>query len=316
MLLTTPPPPFDPPRRTLVHRHAVFVRLSHWLNVVYLIFLLASGLQIFNAHPRLYLGKFGADNDPAVLEIASTGDGEARRGRLRVGSLSVPTTGVLGASKEDGAIVERAFPGWMTLPSYHDLGAGRRWHFTFAWLLLLNGLGYMAYGFFRGHFRRDLLPTRDQLTRRNLWHEVRDHARLRFPKGEEARRYNALQKLTYLLVIFGLLPAMVVTGLAMSPGGNAVLPHLVDALGGRATARTLHFFSAFSIVAFVVVHVAMVVASGLWNNLRSMITGRYAIDRGPDTDIHIDIDTVGEVDINVDINVDIEIDSDPGKGKP
>lgn len=271
------PPEVERPRITLVRRHGVVVRLSHWLNLVCVVVLLASGLQIFNAHPRLYLGKFGADNDHAVFEIASTGSGESLRASLRIGGLSVPTTGVLGASKEDGALVERAFPTWMTLPSYHDLGAGRRWHFTFAWLLLFNGLVYMAYGFFRGHFRRDLLPSRDQLTPGHLWHEVREHARLRFAKGEEARRYNALQKLTYLLVIFVLLPAMLVTGLAMSPGGNAVVPQLLDVLGGRATARTLHFVSAFSIVAFVVVHVAMVVASGLWNNLRSMITGRYAI---------------------------------------
>jgi thiosulfate reductase cytochrome b subunit len=105
---------------------------------------------------------------------------------------------------------------------------------------------------------------------------------LRFPKGEEARRYNVLQKLTYLLVVFGLLPAMVATGLAMSPGIDAAAPLLLEVLGGRATARTLHFFTAFSLVAFAAVHVTMVVASGLWNNLRSMITGRYAIqvDRG------------------------------------
>jgi thiosulfate reductase cytochrome b subunit len=253
------------------------VRLTHWINVVSLTFLLASGLQIFNAHPRLYLGQYGADNDAAVLEVASARTGDTLRGTLRIGGLSVPTTGFLGASKEDDAVVARAFPTWLTLPSYHDLGAGRRWHFTFAWLLLLNGLAYMAYGFWKGHFRRDLVPASDQLTRRHLWEELRDHARLRFPKGEEARRYNVLQKLAYLLVVFVLLPTMVATGLAMSPGVDAALPLLLELLGGRATARTLHFFTAFSIVAFVALHVAMVVASGLRNNLRSMITGRYAI---------------------------------------
>ncbi|MBT2303176.1 cytochrome b/b6 domain-containing protein [Variovorax paradoxus] len=258
------------------------MRLTHWINAASLTFLLASGLQIFNAHPRLYLGKYGADNDAAVLEVASARTGDTLRGTLRIGGLSVPTTGFLGASKEDDAVVARAFPNWLTLPSYHDLGAGRRWHFTFAWLLLLNGLGYMAYGFWKGHFRRDLVPASDQLTRRHLWEEVRGHAQLRFPKGEEARRYNVLQKLTYLLMVFVLLPTMIATGLAMSPGVDAALPLLLELLGGRATARTLHFLAAFSIVAFVAVHVAMVVASGLWNNLRSMITGRYAIqvDRG------------------------------------
>ena len=272
------PEPIEPPaKQTLVERHGTVARLTHWINVVSLTFLLASGLQIFNAHPRLYLGKYGADNDAAVLEIASTRSGDTLRGTLRIGGLSAPTTGFLGVSKEDAVVVARAFPTWLTLPSYHDLGAGRRWHFTFAWLLLLNGLGYMVYGFWKGHFRRDMLPTSDQLTPRHFWNEVRDHARLRFPKGEEARRYNLLQKLTYLVVVFVLLPTMVATGLAMSPGVDAAFPLLLDLLGGRATARTLHFFTAFSIVAFAVVHVAMVFASGLWNNLRSMITGRYAI---------------------------------------
>jgi len=273
----TPEPIETPATQRLVERHSAAVRLTHWINVVSLTFLLASGLQIFNAHPRLYLGKYGADNDAAVLEIASTRTGDTIRGALRVGGLSAPTTGFLGASKEDDAVVARAFPAWLTLPSYHDLGAGRRWHFTFAWLLLINGLAYMVYGFWKGHFRRDMVPGRDQLTRRHLWNELREHARLRFPKGEEARRYNLLQKLTYLGVVFVLLPTMIATGLAMSPGVDAAFPLLLDLLGGRATARTLHFVAAFSIVAFAVVHVAMVFASGPWNNLRSMITGRYAI---------------------------------------
>lgn len=276
-MLKIPPATVPPVPVALVRRHGRVVRLSHWLNVVCFTGLLASGLQIFNAHPRLYLGRFGADDDPAVLEVTSTGTGRALQGHLRIGGLSLPTTGVLGASEEAGELVARALPAWVTLPSYHDLGAGRRWHFSFAWLLLINGLAYLAHGAFKGHFRRDLLPSRDQLAPGALWHEVREHARLRFPTGDQARRYNALQKLTYLLVIFVLLPLMVLTGLAMSPGANAVLPPLVELLGGRATARTLHFATAFSLVVFVAVHLAMVVASGWWNNLRSMVTGRYAI---------------------------------------
>jgi thiosulfate reductase cytochrome b subunit len=266
-----------PTSAKLVKRHSIAVRVTHWINAVALMFLLASGLQIFNAHPRLYLGKYGADKDAAVLEIKSARVGVELKGTLRVGGLTAPTTGVLGASNEEGTVVARAFPSWLTLPSYHDLGAGRRWHFSFAWLLLLNGFIYMVHGLWHGHFRRDLVPASDQLTRRHLWKEVSDHAKLRFTKGDEARRYNLLQKLSYLLVAFVLLPLMIATGLAMSPGVDAAFPILPDLLGGRASARTLHFFTAFSLVAFVAVHVAMVLASGLWNNLRSMITGRYAI---------------------------------------
>ncbi|MET0256644.1 MAG: cytochrome b/b6 domain-containing protein [Luteibacter sp.] len=266
-----------PPRRHLIRRHSLTVRLTHWLNVVCLACLLFSGLQIFNAHARLYWGKYGADADHAFFAIGDRQNGDALEGFVQFGSLRVVTTGVLGVSTQDGSPTPRAFPTWLTIPSYHDLGAGRRWHFTFAWLFVVNGVLYLANGFFRGHFRRDLLPDGEQLQPRHLWREVIDHARLRFAQGREARRYNALQKLSYIVVIFGLLPMMVLTGLTMSPGLDAAFPFLPGLFGGRPSARSLHFITASLLVAFVVVHVLMVMVSGLWNNLRSMITGRYAI---------------------------------------
>lgn len=263
--------------KILVYRHSLLVRLTHWINVLCLSFLLLSGLQIFNAHPHLYWGHYGANFDRAFLEIGATEDGDTIRGFTRIGSLTVPTTGVLGASNVDGEREARAFPSWLTIPSYRDLATGRRWHFFFAWLFAINGLIYLGYGLLAGHVRRDLLPSVAQLSPKHLAHEIADHARLRFPKGEEARRYNSLQKLTYLAVIFILLPLMVLTGLTMSPGIDAAWPWLVDLFGGRQSARTLHFMTATLLVLFVVVHLVMVLVSGLWNNIRSMITGRYAI---------------------------------------
>jgi thiosulfate reductase cytochrome b subunit len=272
-----------PPRRQLIRRHSLTVRLTHWLNVVCLACLLLSGLQIFNAHPRLYWGKYGADADHAFFVVGDRQQGDALQGFVQIGSLRVVTTGLLGVSMQDGNPTARAFPTWLTVPSFHDLGAGRRWHFTFAWLFVVNGVLYMTNGFLRGHFRRDLVPDRGQLTPRHLWREVLDHARLRFAQGQEARRYNALQKLSYLVVIFGVLPLMVLTGLTMSPGIDAAFPCLPGLFGGRPSARSLHFLTASLLVAFVVVHVVMVMVSGLWNNLRSMLTGRYAItDEGSD----------------------------------
>jgi thiosulfate reductase cytochrome b subunit len=233
-------------KTVLVHRHTLLTRVTHWINAVCFGFLLLSGLQIFNAWPSLYWGQYGADADHAWLTI--------------------------------GATREHAFPAWLTLPSYQDLAEGRHWHFFFAWCLVLNGAAYLVYAVLSGHLRRDLLPSRGQLAPRHVWQEVIDHARLRFAKGREARRYNVLQKLSYLAVIGVLLPLMVLTGLTMSPGMNAVAPFLLDLFGGRQSARSLHFISAALLVAFVVVHLAMVLLSGLWNNLRSMITGRYAIE--------------------------------------
>lgn len=227
-------------RTVLVHRHAAIVRITHWVNAICLGFLLPSGLQIFNAWPSLYWGQYGADADPALLSIAG-------------------------------------FPTWLTLPSFQDLAAGRRWHLFFAWVFVINGLVYLAYSLWSGHLRRDLVPRNAELAPRHLWREIVDHARLRFPKGEEARRYNVLQKLSYAGVALVLLPLMVLTGLTMSPGMNAAAPFLLDLFGGRQSARTIHFISAALVVLFVLVHLAMVLLSGVWNNLRSMITGRYAI---------------------------------------
>lgn len=264
--------------RIFIRRHSVVTRITHWVNVLCLSLLLMSGLQIFNAHPSLYWGRYGADADPSWLQIGAIEDGDTVRGVTRIGSLTIPTTGVLGASKVDGDWTERAFPSWATIPSYQDLATGRRWHFFFAWLFVINGFVYLLYGFIGGHFRRDLAPSAEEVTPRHLKQEIIDHARLRFAKGDKARHYNALQKLTYLIVIFVLLPLMLATGLTMSPAMDAGFPFLLDLFGGRQSARAIHFISASAIVLFVIVHIAMVILSGLWNNLRSMITGRYAIE--------------------------------------
>jgi thiosulfate reductase cytochrome b subunit len=135
---------------------------------------------------------------------------------------------------------------------------------------------YLTYTFFSGHLRRDLAPSGQQLG--NIGHDVVQHLKLNFPKGEEAKHYNVLQKLAYLAVILVLLPLVVLTGLTMSPGLDAAFPFLVEIFGGRQSARTVHFLCATGIVLFVFVHVAMVLISGVWNNMRSMITGRYRIE--------------------------------------
>jgi thiosulfate reductase cytochrome b subunit len=107
----------------------------------------------------------------------------------------------------------------------------------------------------------------------SLW----DHLRLRFAHDDPG--YNVLQKLAYAAVIFGLLPLMLLTGLVMSPAVYARLPLLGDLLGGRQSARTLHFLAASGLVSFVAVHLAMVVAAGPVNEMRSMITGWFVIRR-------------------------------------
>ncbi|WP_340643760.1 cytochrome b/b6 domain-containing protein [Phenylobacterium sp.] len=262
-----------PTMKVLVYRHSVITRLTHWINVVALVLLLMSGLQIFNAHPALYWGHTSTFAQPWV-SMTSEERGDRMIGLTKVGPVTLETTGLFGFSGGE----KRGFPAWATAPGYRNLADGRHWHFFFAWLFVFNGLVYLSANILSGHIRRDLLPTRDDLAPRNLWREVVTHARLRFPKGEEARRYNALQKLSYGGIVLILLPLMVLTGLTMSPAVDAGQPWLPAVFGGRQSARTIHFICAGLIVAFVLVHVAMVLLSGVWNNLRSMITGRYAID--------------------------------------
>jgi thiosulfate reductase cytochrome b subunit len=222
-----------------IYRYGRLIRFAHWANLLCLAILLMSGLQIFNAHPALYWGE-ASDFEHPWLSIST-------------------------------------FPGWLTIPGVQDLATGRVWHFFFAWLFVMNGLAYALYSLVNGHVARDLVPARGD------WHHIgatiRDHLTLRFPRGPAAARYNVLQRLTYLAVVFVLAPLVIVTGLTMSPAVTASMPWLLDVFGGRQSARTVHFIIALGFVSFVTVHVLLIVLSGFFNNIRSMITGWFAISR-------------------------------------
>nr|WP_207790531.1 cytochrome b/b6 domain-containing protein [Polymorphobacter fuscus] len=271
------PPAVAPGAPYLFHRHALAVRVTHWINAIAIFFLLMTGLNIFNAYPMLQWGQYGASPDAAQawLQIGSSGDA----GFVRIGDLRITTTGILGLSdSKAGAPQAIAYPHWATFPSYRDLATARNFHFFFAWVLVVNGLVYLAYGLFSGHFRRDLAPSAAELAPANIANDVAAHARLRFPRGEDARHYHILQKLAYGGVIFLLIPGMIFTGLAMSPGMNAAWPLLIEATGGRASARSLHWIFANLLILFIIVHLLMVLLAGPWNEIRSMITGRFRID--------------------------------------
>jgi thiosulfate reductase cytochrome b subunit len=236
----------EPKGGDLVYRHRWPTRLWHWLNAITLAVMLMSGLMIFNAHPRLYWGHYGANPDPAWLDL----------------------------EKVNGGI---PFPGWITIPSTYSLADARLWHLAFAWALVLALLGYLIWSLASGHWRRNLAPRLGELAPGHLWHDIRQHARLRFPTGAAARSYNVLQKLAYGAVLVLLLPGIVLTGLAMSPAMDAAWPWLVDLTGGRQSARSLHFLCAGALVLFVLVHIAMVLLAGPVNEVRAMLTGRYRL---------------------------------------
>jgi thiosulfate reductase cytochrome b subunit len=262
------------PRRDVIHRHAWPVRLTHWINALTIFIMVGSGLNIFNAHPRLYWGQAGADFDKPFLALGAVQTPAGLRGRTIIGPLKFDTTGILGVSQEDGEQTTRAWPDWVTLPSYTDLADARHWHFFFAWVLVINGALYLTWSIVSRHIQRDLWPTATDL--RAIPRSIIDHLKLKHPKGEAAKRYNVLQRLAYLGLVT-LAAGMVLTGLCMSPGFDAFAPWLVTALGGRQTARTLHFLFAAAIVLFIAVHLIEVVLAGPLNEVRSMITGRYAV---------------------------------------
>jgi thiosulfate reductase cytochrome b subunit len=258
------------------YRHTWLVRATHWLNAVVLFVMLLSGLQIFNAHPALYWGRTSNFDHPVLSLTARGTDTEVTQGITQLGPWQFDTTGVLGASKVDGVMTARGFPDWATIPGPQWLAMGRLWHFLFAWLFVTNGAIFVAWALRTRHAQKELIPNKQDF--RNLPHEIANHAKLNFPKGEEARHYNGIQKMAYGAVIFIIAPLIILTGLTMSPTMDAAFPQLLWIFGGRQTARTIHFICAFSFLGFFIVHIVMVVLSGTWNNIRSMITGRYVIE--------------------------------------
>jgi thiosulfate reductase cytochrome b subunit len=204
--------------------------------------LFSSGLGIFNAHPRLYWGQLGANFDQPWFQKA------------RFGS-------------------------WLTLPGQYDLAMSRRWHFSFALIFAFALLAYMLWSLVNRHIVRDLAFRKGELKPRHVWQDIKDHARLRFPTGLAATRYNVLQKASYVGVIFVLLPLIVLTGLTMSPAMDAAWPWLLDLFGGRQSARSIHFIVAWLLVLFFIVHILMVLLAGPLNEVRSMITGWYVLPK-------------------------------------
>lgn len=219
------------------------MRVTHWLTVAAFLALLITGLEIVISHPRFYWGEVGNVNTrPAfTLPIPSSRD-------------TVPT-------------------GYKyVMPDQN--GWSRYLHFEAAWLLVLTALVYGAWGLASGHFRRNIVPVRGERSWGAIWARLAKYLRREPPDKQEEKSYNVLQRATYLVVIFVLFPLIIWTGLAMSPSFTAAFPATAWLVGGRQTARTLHFFLTWALVVFLVVHVTMIAISGFWRRMRAMILGR------------------------------------------
>ncbi len=224
-------------------RHAAVVRITHWLTVLAFLALLITGAEILISHPRFYWGESGNPNTHPLF------------------SLPLPTSrpwvnNGFGTAMPDGN-------GW-----------GRYLHFEAAWVVALTGLVYVLWGIWRGHFKNHLTPQRGERSAGALWPVITKSLRGGRAANDEAHSYNALQRATYLVVIFVLFPMVIWTGLAMSPSFTSAVPAAASLLGGRQSARTLHFVITLLLVGFFVVHVAMIALAGFWKRTRAMVTGR------------------------------------------
>jgi thiosulfate reductase cytochrome b subunit len=239
-------------------RHAVWVRLSHWILAASVLTLVVSGIMILMVHPRLYGGEVGNDLTPALLELPIS-----RNYRHGGWTASTPLT-----SEANGPV-----SAGRTYDIFNENGWARSLHFLAAWWLVVPGLVYVLFGFAHGHFRQRFWPARHELAPAALRRDLSDHLRLRTTMSEGPSPYGLLQKCAYAVVVFGLVPLIVLTGLAMSPAVTAPFPWLVGTFGGYQSARTIHFVAFAALTSFAVVHVFMVIATGFRRQMRAMTLG-------------------------------------------
>ena len=238
--------------------HARWLRVSHWVLAASVLTLAFSGFVILMAHPRLYWGKAGNDLTPALLELPI--------GRnYKHGGWAPATAFFSGAHPVVSAV--------RTYDIFNQNGWGRSLHFLAAWFMVSTGFVYVIAGLASGHLRRDLVPRLRDLVPGRLWGDVRNHLRLPLPRAPGGPPYGPLQKLSYAGVVFIALPLMVLTGLTMSPAVTAAYPVLLDLFGGSQSARTIHCFTFAALVAFLVIHVAMVALTGFRRQIRAMTFG-------------------------------------------
>ena len=265
----------SPRSGTTVYRHSAVARFSHWLWFVAILVLLTSGLQIFNAAP--YLDASDKSN-PAKRVLAFDAEMDQSTG-VATGYVVIlghrfNTTGVLGYTDDgSGGKGARAFPGWITLPNYQDLADGRRWHLFFGWLLVIAMVAYFVAGAIRGDLSELIVRPSDFP---KMWPMQAYYLKLRKDPPPHGK-YNPLQKATYTLVLFVLIPLIILTGLALSPGMDAIARPLTAVFGGRQFARLWHFSFMAVLIAYFGVHMFFVVTQRPLQNLRSMITGRYKL---------------------------------------
>ena len=247
---------FQKPIRTN-DRHRRWVKITHWIGTISFLLLVFSGVEILMVHPRLYWGDVGNDLTPALFELPISRNYH-HGGWEKTEPFYDYASSPISASR--------------TYDIFNQNGWGRSLHFLSAWFLVAIGLVYLLAAIFSGHVYRNLLPKAKELSPRSFYRDIAGHMKMKIPfaKGPQ---YGTLQKLSYISVIFLLLPLIVLTGLTMSPAVTASYPFLLTIFFGVQSARTIHFFAAVLLVLFLIVHVVMVIRSGFRQHMRAMTFG-------------------------------------------
>jgi thiosulfate reductase cytochrome b subunit len=241
------------------HHHSLWVRVSHWIVTISFLFLAFTGFEILMVHPRLYWGEVGNDLTPAWIELPISRNYK-HNGYENKSAFFSRENSPLSASR--------------TYDIFNENGWGRSLHFLSAWFLVATGLLYLVVGIFSGHFRNYIWPRLRELSPAMLRKDIADHLRMQIPSATPGPYYSVLQKMSYALVIFFVLPVAVMTGFTMSPAISAAYPFLLMLFGGAQSARTIHFFTSLALELFLFVHVLMIVKSGFKQQIRYMTLGK------------------------------------------
>lgn len=250
-----PHQPFGPEHAS----HNRWVKGSHWIITLSFFLLLFTGVEMIMVHPRFYWGEVGNDLTPVLFELPVS-----RNYQHGGWEKSVPFTEVAGGPVSAAR----------TYDIFNQNGWGRSLHFLAGWFLLIPGLIYFIAGIFTGHFRKHLWPQAKEFSLRLFWQDIINHMRMQIPPATDGPQYGLLQKCSYVIVIFFLMPVIVMTGMTMSPAITAAYPFLLKLFFGAQSARTIHFIASTALVLFLIVHVVMVIKSGFKQHIRSMTIGK------------------------------------------
>jgi len=238
--------------------HHRWVKVSHWIITLSFFALVFTGGEMTMVHPRFYWGEAGNDLTPSLFELPVS-----RNYKHGGWEKSVPFSDAVNAPVSAAR----------TYDIFNQNGWGRSLHFLAGWFLLVPGLIYFIAGIFTGHFRKHLWPRTKEFSLALLWNDILHHVRMQIPPATNGPQYRLLQKLSYVIVLFFLMPVVVMTGMTMSPAITAAYPFLLTLFFGAQSARTIHFVTSAVLVLFLIVHVVMVIKSGFKQQVRAMTIG-------------------------------------------